>query len=164
MIAEEIAFRARALAQAHPMSAAGAAARDRLVSPDGDQQAMPELVSWAKTAVLVGYCVRRVEEVEALGTGAAMESVDILDAEVERLAEAMRAGEPVGLLDDGVVVATLDRVIASEIDKRAEHIRPAVGEEQWAAFEEYVAWWVVRGYALRSAEVRWVAAPEPATR
>ncbi len=57
------------------------------------------------------------------------------------------------LAGDERVVAALDRIIASEVNRRLEHWRDSVDDAAWAELEEYITWWVVKGYALRVAEV-----------
>lgn len=155
----DLAFRARALAQAHPLSETAFAYRSRVISVEHETQPMPEFAEWAATAFLVGYCVRRVEEADAdlvatprRAAGPGVETA--LAAEAARLAEALRQGSADArpLLDADVVESVLDAVIASEIAKRAEHWRDQVSVHDWEEFESYVAWWVVHGYAFRTAE------------
>lgn len=166
--ADDLAFRARALAQAHPMTPVAAALRTKLVKRERLDQPMPELAEAASNALLVGYCVRQVEEAEVAvrdpvgrdSNSARPDSdsagdgirLDEIDRAATAISAALRAGEPVTLLDDAVTVAALDRVIASEIDKRTEHWRPEVDDAEWSRFEEYIAWWVIHGYAMRGAE------------
>ena len=52
-----------------------------------------------------------------------------------------------------MVEALLDKVISTEIDKRAEHWKAQISKADWAMFEGYVAWWVIHGYSLRAAEI-----------
>lgn len=157
----DIAFRARALAQAHPMTEAAASYREAAVANERETQPMPEFADWAATAFLVGYCVRRVEEADVSQTstvvfGTPVEELDELRASTSRIADDLRNGRPAGieLLGADVVEPVLDAVISSEIDKRVEHWREHVSDEDWVVFEEYVAWWVVHGYSLRAAERR----------
>ena len=42
---------------------------------------------------------------------------------------------------------------------RADNYRSAVDAAGWRQFEEYIAWWTVRGYAIRAAEATQGAHP-----
>lgn len=155
----DMAFRARALAQAHPLSEVAAAYRADVVAVERETQPMDQFADWAATAFLVGYCVRRVEEADAAAAGQVAFGVDVVDpgllgASASRIADDLRNGRPSGtaLLDAPMVEGVLDAVIGSEVDKRVEHWRQHVDDHDWATFEEYVAWWVVHGYSLRAAE------------
>ena len=83
------------------------------------------------------------------GTGA-----DNLSSAIAAAAESLRTGEAerVTLLDPAVVVSALDRVIATELDKRQEHLREQLDDAEWSELEDYIAWWTVHGYALRAVE------------
>lgn len=88
--------------------------------------------------------------------GAVVESAgpDDLAAAVVAAAESLRTGEAerVTLLDPDVTVSALDRVIATELDKRQEHLREQLDDAEWSELEDYIAWWTVHGYALRAVE------------
>ncbi len=156
---DDIPFRARALAQAHPLTESASSYRESRISIERETQPLPEFADWAATAFLVGYCVRRVEEADAaeqltVAFGRAVEDLDLLGAAATRIADDLRSGRPAGtdLLDPELVESALDAVIGSEVDKRREHWREHVSNEDWAMFEQYVTWWVVHGYAVRAAE------------
>lgn len=166
MQAEELAYRARALAQAHPLTDAASAFRAERVDLERARQGMAQFAEWAATAFLSGYCVRRVEET-AVGderSGSPPACVDthpsqpttsggsLSGEKVETIAAALRAGEPVTLIDDTIVVEALDRVITSEIAKRADQWEEQVSAADWADFAAYVSWWVTFGYGARAAE------------
>lgn len=87
--------------------------------------------------------------VEPAGAGA-----DDLSGAIAAAAESLRTGEAerVTLLDPAVVVSALDRVIATELDKRQEHLREQLDDAEWSELEDYIAWWTVHGYALRAVE------------
>lgn len=87
--------------------------------------------------------------VELAGAGA-----DDLPGAIAAAAESLRTGEAerVTLLDPAVVVSALDRVIATELDKRQEHLREQLDDAEWSELEDYIAWWTVHGYALRAVE------------
>lgn len=88
-------------------------------------------------------------EVEPAGAGAGD-----LSGAIAAAAESLRTGEAerVTLLDPAVVVSALDRVIATELDKRQEHLREQLDDAEWSELEDYIAWWTVHGYALRAME------------
>lgn len=156
MLAEELAYRARALAQAHPLTDAASAFRAERIAVERARQGMAQFAEWAATAFLTGYCVRRVEETvdgDQRGVAHGVVRVGALNgSEAEAVAGALRAGKPVTLLDDAIVVEALDRVITSEIAKRADQWEEQVDAGDWADFAAYVAWWVMFGYGARAAE------------
>jgi hypothetical protein len=163
--AEEVAYRARALAQAHPLTPVAKRYLDRVVADQRTSQPLPEIGIWAGAAVLNGYCVRRVEEGDA---GLAPEdpgelaglpveaALDHLEEEASRIAAMLRTGEacPQALGDDTRTVETLDRIVGSEVERRLDHWRDTVDDKAWDELAEYITWWVVKGYALRAAEVQ----------
>jgi hypothetical protein len=154
---KDLAFRARALAQAHPFTSLAQRYLNRIVGEQRASQPLPEIGTWAGAALTGGYCLRRVEEDEAGLTLEASSEVDIdldrLDEVAVRVAADVRTGAgDHSLVDDERVVAALDRLVHTEVDKRLEHWRDSVDDKAWAELEEYLTWWVVKGYALRVAE------------
>ena len=97
--------------------------------------------------------VEREDDGFDVGTGAAAAGEVDADA-VADLSEALRSGDAgrVTLLQEGVTVAALDRIIATELDKRREHLREQLDDEAWSELEDYISWWVIHGYALRASE------------
>lgn len=153
----ERAYKARALAQAHPLTPLANRFRTRAVAQQERDQPMVELARWAGEALLKGYCLRKVEEQDAHAgvEGAPDETdLDVLEARAAEIADDLRAGDPAPHLlgDPDVTFGALDRIITSELSTRADNYRPAVDAAGWQQFEEYIAWWAVRGYALRVAE------------
>ena len=155
--AAERAYKARALAQAHPLTRTATRFRKRAVAQEEADQPMVELARWAGEALLKGYCLRRVEE-QAAGVGGdlAEEGIDLdeLEARTSEIAAELRGGDPAPhlLADADLTFDALDRIITSELSSRADNYRTAVDAEGWRQFEEYIAWWTVRGYAFRAAE------------
>ncbi|MBW3575510.1 MAG: hypothetical protein KY450_11675 [Actinobacteria bacterium] len=155
---QELAYRARALAQTHPLTPLAKRYIDRTVGEQRTSQPLPEIGIWAGAALIGGYCLRRVEEDDAGLVLSAVEGttydLDRLDADVAAIAASVRSdGAREHLLgDDERTVAALDRLVHSEVDKRLEHWRDSVDDQAWAELEEYLTWWVVKGYALRVAE------------
>ena len=155
---DDLAFRARALAQAHALSPRAAAYRTWRLRRDEALHPVPELSSWAATAFLTGYCVRRVEESMCVDDrpatcdrpaaaewelawerGASLAASSLVDPSTPA---------PVTRLSRAVVVGALDAVIGREVDKRNEHVREHLSPLDWSQFEAFVAWWVLDGYAI----------------
>lgn len=154
---EELAFKARALAQAHPLTPLARRYIDQTIAEQRTTQPMLEIGIWAGAGLTNGYCLRRVEEDETGLELAPVEAppvdVDQLDAVAGVVAAQMRTGEADHwLLPGDRILAALDRIIASEIDRRLEHWRDTIDAGAWAELEEYITWWVVKGYAIRVAE------------
>lgn len=157
---KELAFRARALAQAHPLTPLAQRFVTQAIEEQRVAQPLAESAEWAGSALLNGYCLRRVEEDDAglsLDPQAAVAlSVEALDEAAGRAAAELRAGGATTTArfgDDKRIVAALDRIIASELDRRRDGWRDEIDDAAWAELEEYVTWWVVKGYALRVAEL-----------
>lgn len=171
LTAEGVAYRARALAQAHPLSKLAKQYLDWAVAEQRTSQPIPEIGIWAGSALLEGYCVRRVEEEDLdLEVGAATGdhgdngqplTVDDLDKAAAIIAAEVRTG----YTEEGVEVAThpdpaaeerllktLDNIVAKQVANRLDHWRDSVDDEAYRELEEYLTWWVVKGYALRVAE------------
>lgn len=60
----DMAFRARALAQTHPLTPTAQRFAERTISRHCRTQPMAESAEWARAALISGYCLRRVEEVQ----------------------------------------------------------------------------------------------------
>jgi len=153
----ERAYKARALAQAHPLTPLATRFRKRAVAQEELDQPMVELARWAGEALLKGYCLRKVEEQDAgVGLEVAGDETDLdaLEARAADIAGDLRAGDPAPHLlgDAQLTFEALDRIITSELSSRSDNYREAVDDAGWQQFEEYIAWWAVRGYALRAAE------------
>lgn len=160
---DELCFAARALAQSHALTESAHRYRQTCLERERSRQPVTELADWAGTALAVGYCLRRSEEARAsdaasgddadLRAGAAGDREIDLD-KVAALTESLRIGDPgsVSLLSAEMIVAALDRIIATELDKRNEHLREQLDDASWRELEDYIAWWVVHGYALRASE------------
>jgi hypothetical protein len=183
LTAEAVAYRARALAQAHPLSKLARQYLDWAVAGQRTSQPLPEIGIWAGSGLLEGYCVRRVEE-EDLGmaggsgsdqaaTATTMKNGDSavpgpsptleeLDEAATRIAAQVRSDPsqvPEGAwghpepADEERLIEVLNRIVASQVSNRLSHWRDSIDDTAWAELEEYLAWWVVKGYALRVAEV-----------
>lgn len=159
MNVDDLCFRARALAQTHPLTPAAFRYRQECFERERASQPNVEAADWAATAFVVGYCLRRSEE-QLAGAVATEMSVD--DASHAQFAEAahqvswhLRLGDPeaVCLLPASVVVEALDALVASELDKRVEHMREQLSDDAWDELATYLTWWLVHGYSLRAGEI-----------
>lgn len=156
----ERAYKARALAQAHPLTPLAKRFRDRAIAQEEVDQPMVELARWAGEALLKGYCLRKVEEVEEQDADGGVEvatddaDLEVIGEQASAIAADLRAGDPAPHLlgEADLTFEALDRIITSELSSRSDNYREAVDAAGWQQFEEYIAWWAVRGYALRTAE------------
>ncbi len=153
---ESRVFRARALAQAHPLSPGAHRYVNRVVARERTSQPQAEIGIWAGHALTTGYCLRAVSEADGLEDRLepVVDDFDILERASSGLAAAIRTtgAEHLHHLPEPVIVADLDEIIAGEIDRRLDHWKGTVDEATWRELEEYVAWWVIKGYALRAVE------------
>jgi hypothetical protein len=154
---ERVVFRVRALIQAHPLSSQAHRYVNAIVAQEGASQPQPEIGEWAGYALTTGYCLRRFEEVEILGLRRDVTrelSHDEMDDEAGKLATDIRTSGARGvhLFPEEDVVVALDALIAGEIERRLDQWRDTVSAEAWHGLEEYIAWWVVKGYAVRVVE------------
>jgi len=156
--AEDLAYRSRALAQAHPLTPLAKRFIDEAVAAQRTSQPIPEIGIWAGAAAITGYCLRRVEEVEA-GLDLVFDSeqqpeLPNLEEAATNIAAELRTERGGGHLlgEEERTVEALDRIIASEVSRRLDHWKDDIDEKAWGELEEYLTWWVVKGYALRVAE------------
>jgi len=158
LTAEDMAYRARALSQAHPLTDLARAYVDRSVAEQRTSQPIPEVGIWAGAAVIGGYCLRRVEESEVgmdlAPSDEGLPDLDALEEATSGIAAELRVEGAGGhmLVDEDRTIEALDRIIASEVSRRLDHWKDDVDQAAWDEFEEYLTWWVVKGYALRAAE------------
>lgn len=158
--AETLAFRARALAQAHPLTDLARTYVASAVGREQDVQLHADVATWAGAELVAGYCLRRVEEDDAgLAHGPNPQhsvTVEELDAVTREVATALRTGDPgphlVGEPDE--IFSALNTIIASEIDGRLHNFREELDRDACDEFADYVSSWVVTGYAVRVAERR----------
>lgn len=156
MTVESRTFRARALAQAHPLSPEAHRYANEVVARERRSQPEPEIGLWAGYALTNGYCLRRVEESEILDHTPSLVIGDPqeLEQRATEIAGRIRTSGAarLHLIPEEDIVADLDDLIAGEIDRRLADWRDAVSTETWRQLEEYIAWWTIKGYALRVAE------------
>jgi hypothetical protein len=158
LTAEDMAYRSRALAQAHPLTDLARSYVDRAVAEQRTSQPIPEVGIWAGAAAIGGYCLRRVEESEVgrdlHASEEGLPDLDALEEATSRIAAELRVEGAGGhmLVDEDRIIEALDRIIASEVSRRLDHWKDDVDQAAWDELEEYLTWWVVKGYALRAAE------------
>ncbi len=166
--------RARALGQTHPFTMRSYRYVNAVVNRERTHQAADEIGVWAGQALTAGYCLRCVEERGAelpTPSSAASESLpQSLDAAATHVAQLLRTegAEPYLLTEEDDLVEALDHLIGGEIERRLGEWGEADqgNETARAELEEYLAWWTIKGYALRVVDQllpEGVAeAPEPA--
>lgn len=151
-----LVFKTRVLAQAHPLSPEAHRYVNRVVARERSTRPQEEMGDWAGNGLTIGYCLRRIEEVEVLGVGSETGTLEVnrVDELTSGVASAMRSSafQANYLLAEETIVSTLDDLIRGEIERRLDHLKETVSEETWGELEEYIAWWVIKGYALRVVE------------
>src|SRR5215210_6026320 len=127
-----MAYRARALAQAHPLTALARRYLDAMVARERTSQPVPEIGIWAGGALLNGYCLRRVEEEENGvhleapsvdgGAAATLPDLDRLDEVAVGIAADLRTDGAGGhiLGDEPTLVEALDRLVFSDVQRRLD--------------------------------------------
>lgn len=158
--ADQMAYRSRALAQTEPFTHLARQVLDKAMTVE--REAQPGNFSvWANAAFTKGYCVRRVEEDDVAleliaNTGddfPLLERVlDVTDtivaalrSEDADLSEHMISGED-------RLFEVLDQVIGSEVRNRTDNADTNLSPRAKGELEDYLTYWVVKGYALRAAE------------
>jgi hypothetical protein len=158
---EQMAFQARALAQSDPFTAL---ARTVLQSAMEDERKVaPGNASvWASSAFTKGYCVRRVEEDDAghefvAASGDTVAAPEEVSAAADAIATALRTdSEELHehlMADEEQLLEVLDQIIASEVGNRLENMNSVISSRARVELEDYITYWVVKGYALRAAEL-----------
>lgn len=148
--------RARALAQTHAFSPRCYRYVNRTVERQREEQSEPELGIWAGHALTAGYCLRSVEESDT-GASPAADGADLphsLDEASTVIAGRIRTegAEAYLIYEEERVVTALDRMIEGEIERRLWAVKGQLDEATQEQLEEYLTWWVVKGYALRVAD------------
>lgn len=147
--ATDLAFRARALAQTHPFSAAAYRIVNRIVADEASMQPLADAGIWAGAALTQGYCLRRVQEANSgiEERVAELASDDSLERDATQRIDEIRNGGA-----DDQTIAALDLLVGSQVQNRVDQWGDSVDPVAFAELEHYLTWWVVKGYALRQAE------------
>ncbi len=154
---QRLCFTARALAQTHPLSESAYRYRTQFIESEKKRQPNNDFVDWASNAVLLGYCLRRTEEAAVNYLCEVTTSdLELLSTRAATTSTVLRSGnaDAVTLLGSETVVLVLDRLIATELDKRWDTAHAYTSQEDWKLFEDYLAWAVVHGYCLRISETQ----------
>ncbi len=156
--ADHLAFRARALAQSHPLTPLANRYVTWAVGVERALQTDAQAADWAGAELVVGYCLRRVEESDA-GLEHQPEpghtvTPDQLEPAAQQIAAALRVGdpEPFLLAEPDDLFTALNAIIASEVDNRTQNFRDEMDAAACDEFADFVTAWVVTGYAVRVAE------------
>ena len=158
--ADEMAYKSRALAQSEPFTQLAREVLDKDMADE--REAQPgNFAVWANAAFTKGYCVRRVEENDA---GLSFETASaesmpprekVLDETTEILTLIRSEDGDLGehaIADLDRLFEVLDRVIGSEVNARTDNAGPSLSSRARIELEDYLTFWVVKGYALRAAE------------
>lgn len=155
---ESLIFRTRALGQTHPFTPRAYRYLNARVMQERQSQPAEELGIWAGNAITVGYCLRCVEEQDV---GRVIDTApeplpDDFDAAASHIAQLIRTegAEPYLLYPEGHVVEVLDHLIMGELERRLGTLDAVVEgrADNSEDITEYLAWWVIKGYALRVAD------------
>jgi hypothetical protein len=158
--AEQMAFAARALAQSHPFTPLAKKMVDAAMQEE--REAQPgDFAVWAVAALTKGYCVRRVEEDDAglvltgAGEDVLPEAGEVQEAAVRIMSALQTPDAPLDfvLADPERLLEVLDRIIGSEVRNRLDNAPTNLSSLGRAELEDYLTYWVIRGYGLRTAEL-----------
>ncbi len=157
---DQMAFRARALAQSDVFTQV---AREILnAEMEAERQAQPgNFAIWANAAFTKGYCVRKVEEDDValaftVAEGDGAPSREEVAKALATISVALRSEDAdvsewmIG--EEGRIFEVLDQIIGSEVRNRLDNVDSNMSARARQELEDYITYWVVRGYALRAAE------------
>lgn len=161
--ADQMAFRARALAQAEVFSPLARTILQEEMATERDAQP-GNFAIWANAAFTKGYCVRNVEE-DDVGLAFVPTPAERMPerAEVEAMTKkiflALRSEDadidPYLISQEERLFDVLDQIIGSEVRNRLDNVDQdtKMSSRARSELEDYITFWVVRGYALRAAEL-----------
>ena len=158
--ADQMAYRSRALAQTEPFTQLAREVMDKAMA--AEREAQPGNFSvWANAAFTKGYCVRKVEEDDVAlelvaNTGDDFPPLDQVLAVTDQIVTALRS-EDIDLTEHMIsseerLFDVLDQVIGSEVRNRTDNADSNLSPRAKGELEDYLTYWVVKGYALRAAE------------
>ena len=160
LAADQMAYRSRALAQTEPFTRLAREVLDADMARE--REAQPgNFAVWANAAFTKGYCVRKVEEDDVAITLAVNEGDDFPTREqvlavTDEIVTALRSEDADisehMISDEERLFEVLDQVIGSEVRNRADNADSNLSPRARGELEDYLTYWVVRGYALRAAE------------
>lgn len=161
--ADQMAFRARALAQSEAFTNLARKVVDKAM--EEERAAQPgNFAVWANAAFTKGYCVRCVEEDDvgirlSAAPADALPAVDDVLKITDDVVTALRSDDidlgPHLIGDADRLFDVLDQVIGSEVRVRADNAGSGgtISSRARIELEDYLTYWVVKGYALRTAEL-----------
>jgi hypothetical protein len=159
--ADQVAYQARALAQSDPFTLLGRKILQEAM--EKERKDLPGNVSvWANSAFTKGYCVRRVEEDDAghefvAAPAESLPEPDEVNEAADTIATALRSDtddlHEHLLGDEDRLLDTLDQIIGSEVRNRLDNVSSTLSSRARIELEDYITYWVVRGYAVRVAEL-----------
>jgi hypothetical protein len=160
--ADQMAFRSRALAQSEVFTpVARAVVMDDMAT---EREAQPgNFAIWANAAYTKGYCVRKVEEDDIaltfdLAPDDQMPPRSEVEAMTNTISLALRSEDSdvdaYLISDEDRLFDVLDQIIGSEVRNRLDTVgsETKMSSRARGELEDYITYWVVRGYALRAAE------------
>lgn len=158
--ADQMAYRSRALAQTEPFTQLAREVLDKAMAVE--REAQPGNFSvWANAAFTKGYCVRKVEEDDvaielAVNTGDDFPPLERVLEVTDTIVTALRS-EDIDLSEHMIsseerLFDVLDQVIGSEVRNRTDNADTNLSPRARGELEDYLTYWVVKGYALRAAE------------
>ena len=159
---DQMAYRSRALAQAEVFTPL---ARQMVMDEiTAEREAQPgNFAVWANAAYTKGYCVRAVEE-DDIGLAFAPTPEEqrpdrsAVEAATQKIATALRNEDAdidaYMISDEGRLFDVLDQIVGSEVRNRLDTVgsETKMSSRARQELEDYITYWVVRGYALRAAE------------
>jgi hypothetical protein len=158
--ADGMAFRARALAQSEAFTSLARKVVD--VAMEQERKAQPGNFSvWANAAFTKGYCVRCVEEADVglalvAAPADALPDMDRVLEVTDKIVVGLRSDDTDLaehlIADEARLFDVLDQVIGSEVRNRTDNAGPTLSSRARFELEDYLTYWVVKGYALRAAE------------
>jgi hypothetical protein len=156
---DQMAYRSRALAQSEPFTNLARRYLNRAM--DAEREAQPgNFAVWANAAFTKGYCVRRVEEEDValhfeVAPDDALPPDEAVAEMTDRIAEALRSDDDDLhqhlIADEDRLLEVLDQIIGSEVRNRTDSAG-TISARARVELEDYITYWVVKGYALRAAE------------
>ncbi|MGH9223558.1 MAG: hypothetical protein ACRD2W_07170 [Acidimicrobiales bacterium] len=157
--ADQMAYRSRALAQTEPFTELARRLLNQWMQAERDAQP-GNFAIWANAAFTKGYCIRKVEEDDSALAFTTTPDGELPPTEqvvtaTDEILTALRSDDgdiaSVLIADQDRLFDVLDQVIGSEVRNRTENAG-TISSRARVELEDYITYWVVRGYALRAAE------------
>ena len=159
LLADQMAYRSRALAQSEPFTELARRLMSEWMQTERDAQP-GNFAIWANAAFTKGYCIRKVEEDDSelsftVTPREDMPPVEHVVKTTDEMLGALRSDDSdisnILIADEDRLFDVLDQVIGSEVRNRTDNAG-TISSRARVELEDYITYWVVRGYALRAAE------------